>query len=97
MLDCKCTKLVSLLEKLAFQSRQFSDGINRAEYQQDGLARGYRYYTEEDVRLAQGLEPLERASKTIVTWSVSSSSQKPELVNQVVAMSASQRESRHYS
>lgn len=48
---------------------------------------GYRYYTEEDVRLAQGLEPLERERKTIVYCRVSSSGQKPELVNQVTAMS----------
>jgi putative resolvase len=56
---------------------------------------GYRYYTEEDVRLAQGLEPLERDSrsetlrerKTIVYCRVSSAGQKPELVNQVAAMS----------
>jgi len=48
---------------------------------------GYRYYTEEDVRLAQGLEPLEQDRKTIVYCRVSSSGQKPELINQVAAMS----------
>jgi putative resolvase len=48
---------------------------------------GYRYYTEEDVRLAQGLESLERDRKTIVYCRVSSSGQKPELINQVAAMS----------
>jgi putative resolvase len=48
---------------------------------------GYRYYTEEDVRLAQGLEPLERDRQTIVYCRVSSSGQKPELANQITAMS----------
>lgn len=48
---------------------------------------GYRYYTEEDVRLAQGLEPNDQDRKTIVYCRVSSSGQKPELVNQVAAMS----------
>jgi predicted site-specific integrase-resolvase len=49
---------------------------------------GYRYYTEDDVRLAQGLKPLEQEQKTIVYCRVSSSGQKAELKNQVEAMKA---------
>lgn len=48
----------------------------------------YRYYTEDDFRIAQGLKPLEAAKKTIIYCRVSSSNQKPELKNQVKAMQA---------
>ncbi len=47
---------------------------------------GYRYYTDDDVRTALGLQSSERERKTIVYCRVSSSGQKPELVNQVAAM-----------
>lgn len=47
---------------------------------------GYRYYTEDDIRLAQGLEPVAENRRTIVYCRVSSSGQKPELINQVEAM-----------
>ena len=44
-------------------------------------ASGYRYYMMDDVRTAQGLQPLDRERKTIVYCRVSSSGQKPELAN----------------
>jgi len=46
----------------------------------------YRYYTDDDLRIAKGLQPLETYKKVIVYCRVSSNNQKPELVNQVTAM-----------
>lgn len=46
----------------------------------------YRYYTEDDLRIAQGLKPLEAVRKTVIYCRVSSNAQKPELKNQVAAM-----------
>ena len=48
----------------------------------------YRYYTEDDLRIAQGLKPLEAIRKTVIYCRVSSNAQKPELKNQVTAMQA---------
>lgn len=47
---------------------------------------GHRYYTEDDLLIAQGLKPQEMDRKVIVYCRVSSTSQKPELKNQVTAM-----------
>ncbi|MCU0536772.1 MAG: IS607 family transposase [Hydrococcus sp. Prado102] len=47
---------------------------------------GHRYYTEDDLLIAQGLKPIEAKRKTVVYCRVSSNAQKPELKNQVVAM-----------
>lgn len=46
----------------------------------------YRYYTEDDLRVAQGLKPIESNKKVIIYCRVSSNAQKPELKNQVSAM-----------
>lgn len=46
----------------------------------------YRYYTDDDLRIAQGLQPLEAKKKVIVYCRVSSNNQKPELANQIKAM-----------
>jgi predicted site-specific integrase-resolvase len=46
----------------------------------------YRYYTEEDLRIAQGLKPLEKKRLVVIYCRVSSNAQKPELKNQVSAM-----------
>ncbi|MEH2030029.1 MAG: IS607 family transposase [Nostoc sp.] len=47
---------------------------------------GHRFYTEDDLLIAQGLKPIEEKRKVIVYCRVSSSGQKPELKNQVIAM-----------
>lgn len=46
----------------------------------------YRYYTDDDLRIAQGLKPIDALRKTIIYCRVSSNAQKPELKNQVAAM-----------
>ncbi|GAX39690.1 resolvase domain protein [Tolypothrix sp. NIES-4075] len=46
----------------------------------------YRYYTDDDLRIAQGLQPLEAKKKVVVYCRVSSNNQKPELSNQIKAM-----------
>jgi putative resolvase len=46
----------------------------------------YRYYTDDDLRIAKGLQPLESKRKVVVYCRVSSNNQKPELLNQVNAM-----------
>lgn len=46
----------------------------------------YRYYTDNDLRIAQGLQPLEAKKKVVVYCRVSSNNQKPELLNQIKAM-----------
>jgi putative resolvase len=46
----------------------------------------YRYYTDDDLRIAQGLQPLEAKKKVVVYCRVSSNNQKPELLNQIKAM-----------
>lgn len=46
----------------------------------------YRYYTDDDYRIALGLKPPESNRKTIIYCRVSSNNQKPELKNQVLAM-----------
>lgn len=47
---------------------------------------GHRFYTEDDLLIAQGLKPVESKRKVIVYCRVSSSGQKPELKNQILAM-----------
>lgn len=47
---------------------------------------GHRFYTDDDLLIAQGLKPVESNRKVIVYCRVSSSGQKPELKNQVSAM-----------
>lgn len=47
---------------------------------------GHRFYTEDDLKIAQGLKPTENSRKTVVYCRVSSSGQKPELKNQILAM-----------
>ena len=47
---------------------------------------GHRFYTEDDLLIAQGLKPIESKRKVIVYCRVSSSGQKPELKNQISAM-----------
>jgi putative resolvase len=47
---------------------------------------GHRFYTEDDLLIAQGLKPIELKRKVIVYCRVSSSGQKPELKNQISAM-----------
>jgi putative resolvase len=47
---------------------------------------GHRYYTEDDLLIAQGLKPVETKRKVVVYCRVSSNAQKPELQNQVIAM-----------
>jgi putative resolvase len=47
---------------------------------------GHRFYTEDDFLIASGLKPTESKRKVIVYCRVSSSRQKPELKNQVLAM-----------
>lgn len=47
---------------------------------------GHRFYTDDDLLIAQGLKPLESNRKVIVYCRVSSSGQKPELKNQISAM-----------
>ena len=49
---------------------------------------GHRYYTEDDLLIAQGLKPVEAKRKVIVYCRVSSAAQKSELKNQVAAMEA---------
>ncbi|MCV3217263.1 IS607 family transposase [Plectonema radiosum NIES-515] len=46
----------------------------------------YRYYNDDDLRVAQGLQPLETTKKVIIYCRVSSNNQKPELINQIKAM-----------
>lgn len=46
----------------------------------------YRYYNDDDLRIAKGLQPLESNKKVVVYCRVSSNNQKPELLNQVAAM-----------
>lgn len=46
----------------------------------------YRYYTEDDLRIAQGLKPIDANKKVIIYYRVSSAAQKPELKNQVLAI-----------
>jgi putative resolvase len=47
---------------------------------------GHRFYTEDDLLIAQGLKPVEAKRKVVVYCRVSSSGQKPELKNQISAM-----------
>ena len=47
---------------------------------------GHRFYTEDDLLIAQGMKPIESKRKVIVYCRVSSSGQKPELKNQISAM-----------
>jgi putative resolvase len=47
---------------------------------------GHRFYTEDDLLIAQGLKPIESKRKVIVYCRVSSGGQKPELKNQISAM-----------
>ncbi|MDB9541069.1 IS607 family transposase, partial [Anabaenopsis arnoldii] len=47
---------------------------------------GHRFYTKDDLLIAQGLKPIESKRKVIVYCRVSSSGQKPELKNQIAAM-----------
>ncbi|NJM71788.1 MAG: IS607 family transposase [Scytonema sp. RU_4_4] len=47
---------------------------------------GHRFYTEDDLLIAQGLKPTEAKRKVVVYCRVSSSDQKPELKSQVSAM-----------
>lgn len=47
---------------------------------------GHRFYTEEDLLVAQGLKPTESKRKVVVYCRVSSNGQKPELKNQISAM-----------
>ena len=49
---------------------------------------GHRFYTEDDLLIANGLKPVEANRKTIVYCRVSSNGQKPELKNQLLAMEA---------
>lgn len=44
---------------------------------------GHRFYTEDDLLIAQGLKPIEAKRKVIVYCRVSSSNQRPELKNQM--------------
>jgi predicted site-specific integrase-resolvase len=46
----------------------------------------YRYYTEDDLRIALGEKPRPRIRKVVVYCRVSSSNQRPELKNQIKAM-----------
>jgi len=46
----------------------------------------YRYYTEDDLRIALGEKPRPKDRKVVVYCRVSSSNQRPELKNQVKAM-----------
>ncbi|MGI2907726.1 IS607 family transposase, partial [Tolypothrix sp. VBCCA 56010] len=46
----------------------------------------HRYYTEDDLLIAKGLNPLEANRKVVVYCRVSSNAQKPDLKNQVTAM-----------
>ncbi|MGB3205171.1 MAG: IS607 family transposase [Crinalium sp.] len=46
----------------------------------------YRYYTDDDLRIAQGLQPIDAKKKVVVYCRVSSNNQKPELLNQIKAM-----------
>jgi putative resolvase len=46
----------------------------------------YRYYNDDDLRIAKGLQPLETNKKVVVYCRVSSNNQKPELQNQIAAM-----------
>jgi putative resolvase len=43
----------------------------------------YRYYNDDDLRIAKGLQPLEAYKKVVIYCRVSSNNQKPELINQV--------------
>ena len=47
---------------------------------------GHRYYTESDLAIALGNEKLKPKRKIVVYTRVSSSAQKPELQNQILAM-----------
>ena len=49
---------------------------------------GHRFYTEDDLLIASGLKPIEANRRVIVYCRVSSSGQKPELKNQILAMEA---------
>ncbi|MEG3935947.1 IS607 family transposase [Microcoleus sp. T3_B1] len=49
---------------------------------------GHRFYTEDDLLIASGLRPTEVNRKVIVYCRVSSSGQKAELKNQMLAMEA---------
>jgi putative resolvase len=49
---------------------------------------GHRFYTEDDLLIANGHKPTEAKPKTVVYCRVSSSGQQPELKNQVLAMEA---------
>lgn len=46
----------------------------------------HRYYTQDDLLIAQGITPTTPKRKTIVYCRVSSTNQKPELQNQILAM-----------
>lgn len=46
----------------------------------------YRYYTEKDLEIAQGLRPIETDRKVYLYCRVSSANQKTELANQISAM-----------
>lgn len=46
----------------------------------------HRYYTDDDLKIAQGFKIAEPNRKTVIYCRVSSSAQKPELLNQVAAM-----------
>jgi putative resolvase len=46
----------------------------------------YRFYTDDDLRIAKGLQPLEVKKKVVVYCRVSSNNQKTDLENQVKAM-----------
>jgi len=47
---------------------------------------GHRFYTDEDLKISQGLKPTESSRKVVVYCRVSSNAQKPELSNQIKAM-----------
>ncbi len=47
---------------------------------------GHRFYTEDDLLIAQGLKTVEAKRKVVVYCRVSSGGQKPELKNQISAM-----------
>jgi putative resolvase len=47
---------------------------------------GHRYYTDEDFLVAQGIKPPLSKRKIVVYCRVSSTAQKPELKNQIIAM-----------
>lgn len=75
-----------LAEKLGLSVRTLQRWDKSGKLPARRTVTNYRYYTEDDLRVAQGSKPLEALKKIVIYCRVSSNAQKPELKNQVSAM-----------